>query len=75
MIVFPSIGTVRNVTNTLSKIFLLLAIIIYLFSVFADFEGGYRKLKVTTFILCIERNQVLENEDIEVVLKQAPHEL
>ena len=74
LFVFVSIDVLRNATNTLSKIIILLAIMIYIFSAFADFEDGYRELKSVTFALCIEKAESSEDEDTKVMVKLKPHE-
>ena len=73
-VVFVSIDVLRNATNTLSKIIILLAIVIYVFSAFADFEDGYRELKSVTFSLCVERAEANDDEGTQVVVKLKPYE-
>ena len=72
--VFVSIDVLRNATTTLSKLILLLAIFIYIFSAFADFEDGYRELKSVTFGLCIETAEANVEKETEVVVKLKPYE-
>ena len=73
-VVFVSIDVLRNATNTLSKIIIILAIVIYMFSAFADFGDGYRELKSVTFSLCVERAEANEDEGTQVVVKLKPYE-
>ena len=72
--VFISIDVLRNAATTLSKVILLLAIFIYIFSAFADFEDGYRELKSVTIGLCIERAEANVEKETEVVVKLKPYE-
>ncbi len=72
-VVFLFIDILRNATETLSKIILLLAICMYIRNAFQDFEDGYRDLKAVTFSLCVDIAGAAE-EGSTVVMKHKPYE-
>ncbi len=72
--VFLFIDILRNAKDTVTKIILFFSIILYIRQAFTNFEDGYRDLKAVTFSLCQEVALSKEEDELQVVLKEKPHE-